>query len=158
MLQNPKFKMLKDLDGLQPKSKQEFLKQFPKSIMKDGKQVPIREELEKKFAETQEIDVNKLNSNEPIEVDTHVKSDVSSDKLVNLRIRTETGKRQLILKLLTTDKIESVYKYVKPYIESKGSDFELRTNFPNKAYEKADVKTLQELGLAPSSAMIVRVI
>ena len=37
--------------------------------MKNGKAVPIREELEKKFKETGKIDAEKLNSNEPIEVD-----------------------------------------------------------------------------------------
>jgi len=53
-------------------SKDEFLKQFPKQVMKEGQIVPIREELEKRFRETQELDVQKLNSNEPIEVETQV--------------------------------------------------------------------------------------
>lgn len=46
---NPKFKQLMDLDGLNPMSKQEFLKQFPESKMVGGRNVPIREELEKRF-------------------------------------------------------------------------------------------------------------
>jgi len=49
------------------------LNKFPKQVIKDGNIIPIREELEKKFQETGGvIDVNKLNSNEPIEVETHV--------------------------------------------------------------------------------------
>ena len=47
--QDPRFKQLADLDGLNPMSKQEFLNQFPKQIVKDGNIIPIREELEKKF-------------------------------------------------------------------------------------------------------------
>jgi len=47
-------------------TKQEFLNQFPNQVIKDGNIIPIREELEKKFRETNQIDVNKLNSNEPI--------------------------------------------------------------------------------------------
>jgi len=43
--------------------------------MKGGNIIPIREELEKKFAETGKIDVSKLNSNEPIVVETHVTGD-----------------------------------------------------------------------------------
>lgn len=35
-----------------PMDKKDFLKQFPKNIVKDGKLIPIREELEKKFKET----------------------------------------------------------------------------------------------------------
>lgn len=155
-LQNPKFKELADLDGLKPKSKKEFLNQFPKSVMKNGKQVPIREELEKKFQETQEIDVNKLNTNEPIEIKSHVKPDTPASEIVNLRIRSETGKRVLLLKVLATDKMEVVYKLVKPYTEEKGIQFELRTNFPNRAYEQKEDQSLKDLGLAPSSAMIVR--
>ena len=96
-----------DLDGLNPLSKQEFLNQFPKQVIKDGNIIPIREELEKKFQETNgQIDVNKLNSNEPIEVETHVNVDeVEAANVVSLRVRTETGKRNVIVKMLATDKI-----------------------------------------------------
>jgi len=36
--------------------------------MKDGKIIPIWEEFEKWFKETQKLDIQKLNSNEPIEI------------------------------------------------------------------------------------------
>ena len=35
-----------------PMSKDEFLKQFPKEVIKEGKIIPIREELEKRFRDT----------------------------------------------------------------------------------------------------------
>ena len=77
--------------------------------------------------------------------------------MVTLRIRTETGNRNIILKLLVTDTIDAVYKLVEPYSEFKGEkSFELRTNFPNMAYLQSNLKTLKELGLAPSSVMIMR--
>ena len=107
--------------------------------MKDGNIIPIREELEAKFKETGKIDVNKLNSNEPIEVPTHVDPETVTDanQIVNLRVRTETGKRNVIVKMLVTDRIAQVYEYILPYIESAdGTHIELRTNFPNKAYQK----------------------
>ena len=54
-------------------SKNEFLKQFPKNVVnRGGNIIPIREELEKRFKETGKIDVEKLNSNEPIEAPTEV--------------------------------------------------------------------------------------
>ena len=76
-------------------------------MIKDGNIIPIREELEKKFQETNgQIDVNKLNSNEPIEVETHVNvNEVEAANIVSLRVRTETGKRNVIVKMLATDKI-----------------------------------------------------
>ena len=102
--------------------------------------------------------MNKLNSNEPIEAETHVNPDeVEPSQMVNLRVRTETGKRNVIVKMLVTDRIAQVYEYVDPYIEgAPGAPFELRTNFPNKAYDRNDQRTLKELGLAPSSALIIK--
>jgi len=41
-------------------------------VNKGGNLIPIREELEKKFKETGQVDVKKLNSNDPIEAATEV--------------------------------------------------------------------------------------
>ena len=96
--QNPKYKQLIDLDGLNPMSKQEFLKQFPESKIVGGKNIPIREELEKRFQGTQQIDTSKLNANEPIQPETHVDKALKEGKklepedILNLRLRTETRK------------------------------------------------------------------
>jgi hypothetical protein len=63
--------------------------------------------------------VNKLNSNEPIIVDTHVtrnEGSIPNNEIVNLRIRTETGKRTIIVKLLVTDSMGQVYQLIKPYV------------------------------------------
>ena len=52
--------------------------------------------------------MNKLNSNEPIEVPTEVtknESKYEASQIVTLRVRTETGKRNLIVKVLATDVI-----------------------------------------------------
>ena len=54
--------------------------------------------------------MSKLNSNEPIEVETHVNvNEVEAANIVSLRVRTETGKRNVIVKMLVTDKISQVY-------------------------------------------------
>ena len=112
--------MFGDLEkDFQPMSKEEFLKQFPKEVIKEGNIIPIREELEKRFRETQELDVNKLNSNEPIVVETHVtknEANIATNEIVNLRVRTETGKRTIIVKLHINDKMDKVYQAVKPYM------------------------------------------
>ena len=49
-----------------------------------------------------------------------------------------------------------IYAAVKPYVENKGKLFEVRTTFPNKAYDEQDPRTLKELGLAPSSALVIQ--
>ena len=87
-------------------SKDEYLKQFPKNVINKGNIVPIREELEKRFKETGKIDVSKLNTNVPIDAPTEIELNpgkYDTTDIVTLRIRTETGKRTIIVKLLKTD-------------------------------------------------------
>ena len=100
-----------------------------------------------------------MNSNEPIEANTHVsaqdESAFSPNQIVNLRIRTETGKRTIIVKLLRSDHMTELYEAIEPYIEFNDKKFELRSKFPNRAYSKTETATLEELGLAPSSALVV---
>ena len=144
-------------------SKKEFLDQFPKNVIKDGKIIPIREELEKKFRETKQLDLSKLNSNEPIEIETHVveaekgeeSKQFDKSEIVMLRIRTETGKRNLILKLLVSDVMQVVYDYIKPYLEDSKAEVEIRSVFPRKTYEEKDAQSLKQLGLFPSAALVI---
>jgi hypothetical protein len=123
---------------------------------------PIRDELEKKFRETNgHIDLSKLNTNEPIIVDTEVsrkEAEYAASDIVTLRIRSETGKLTLIVKLTVSDKMSIVYKAVRPYIENReyANKFVVRTNFPNKAYDELDPRNLKELGLAPSCALVLQ--
>jgi hypothetical protein len=52
---------IKDFTDLEkdtaPMSKEEYLAQFPKQVIKEGKIIPIREELEKRFRETGKLDL-----------------------------------------------------------------------------------------------------
>ena len=157
------FKQVEDFENepVTSISKKEFLDQFPKNVIKDGKIIPIRDELEKKFRETKKLDLSKLNSNEPIQVSTHVVEAeeegkaFDKDDIVMLRIRTETGKCNLILKLLITDLISEVYKYVKPYMDKGTKNVEIRSNFPRKTYEYDCEQTLKQLGLYPTAALVM---
>jgi hypothetical protein len=94
-------------------------------------------------------------------VDTEVSRNEASftpADIVTLRIRTETGKHTLIVKMTISDKMSSVYKAVRPYIEKRefAQKFVVRTNFPNKVYDEVDPRNLKELGLAPSCALVLQ--
>lgn len=126
---------------------------------KGGNIVSVRAELEKKFKETGKIDVSKLNSSEPIEAPTEVclnPEKYKEGEIVTLRIRTETGKRTVIVKLLRTDKMDSLYDFVSPYAEFDDKPFVIRSKFPNKAFEINEQKNLEELGLAPNCALVLQ--
>lgn len=96
-----------------------------------------------------------------IEVETHViKAEkegkkFESTELATLRIRTENGKQFILLKLLSTDTIKTVYDYVKKYSENP-SKFSIRTTFPKKEYQISETKTLKELGLTPTAALVMQ--
>jgi len=87
---------------------------------------------------------------------THVPTDAT--EVVKLRVRTENGQRNIMLTLLPTDNLKMVYKYVRPYVETKNKEFTLFTNFPQKAYGEKLEGSLKELGLAPSCVLIVKLI
>ena len=121
----------------------------------DRKLETIREELEQKFRETNgHLDLSKLNSNEPITIPSPAQD---SPDGVTLRLRTETGKRTLIVKMFPTDRIKVVYEAVRPYLEDSSNSrrIVLRSNFPQRAFLESETKTLKELGLAPSCALII---
>jgi len=63
-----------------------------------------------------------------------------------------------MLTMLPSDSLADVYRYVRPYIENVGKKFELYTNFPVKAYGEQLSGSLKELGLAPSCALIVKLV
>jgi len=62
---------------------------------------------------------------------------------VTLRVRTETGKRTVIVKLLRTDIMSDLYDAVDPNIEFGDKEYELRSKFPNKEYSKITSLTLE---------------
>lgn len=59
------------------------------------------------------------------------------------------------MKLLRTDKMVDLYEAIEPYIEFTDKEYELRSKFPNRGYDKEENDDLEKLGLAPSSALVV---
>lgn len=78
-----KINKIMSVDGMddvdQPLDKKDFFKDFPKNVIKDGKIIPIREELENKFRETQKLDLSKLNTNEPIDIPTTISKELDEN-------------------------------------------------------------------------------
>ena len=89
---------------LQPLSKEEFLKQLPDNVIKDGKIVPIKEGIASKFGiektqETVELQSPACNLNETF----------------CLRIRTENGKPLLLIKTSSNESISNIYSLCSKY-------------------------------------------
>lgn len=137
-------------------TKEEFLAQFPKHIMKKGQVIPIREELEKKFDPKKSLTKFHMN---PVITSEDLEAKVASlppEEIVTLRVRTERGTHSLILKFSLSDTMSTVYQVLDGYSESGGKGkYEVRSKFPTRAFDRFDPSSLGELGLAPHSALIM---
>ena len=79
---------------------------------------------------------------------------VDLGRVVTLQVRSSDGRQVLLLKMLETDTVGAVHEIIKQERED-GKSFELRTAFPNKAYDDMG-QTLQEAGLAPNATLLLR--
>mmetsp|Transcript_2322 Transcript_2322/g.3695 ORF Transcript_2322/g.3695 Transcript_2322/m.3695 type:complete len:441 (-) Transcript_2322:121-1443(-) len=132
-------------------SKDQFLSQLPQNVIKGGNVIPVREEVGRAFREEK---------SGTIEVFTHVdefllKSKEPKDKITTLRIRTEDGKRNLIIKMWYGDKLQDLRTYIETNREKSGN-YEIRSTFPAKVFEYKDNRTLEELEMTPNFALALR--
>lgn len=101
-------------EDFRPCSTNEFLKQLPEKVIRDGKIVPVREEAAKRIKAAK-------NSCTLVEVETEVVvrerkgAKFAPEEVTAVKVRTEKGKLTLVVKVLAADCVESVYKYVEKY-------------------------------------------
>ena len=112
--------MLKIDEQFRPLTKEEFLKQLPEKVIKQGKIVPIREEVGKRLGVQPETATVQADT-QAIEVATHVTlaekagKAYKSEDVTHIRLRTQSAAHYLLLRLLTTDTMATVYKYSAKY-------------------------------------------
>jgi len=160
-----------DFGGLEekdivPESREDLLNRLPKQIIsKNGKIIPIRDEVAKTFEKNDGKQVSHPADKE-VEGEVTITSEVDkklqkgeltpeeTEKVINLKIRTETGKRTLLLKILITDKISHLYTLIKSNSETK--DFEIWGGYPPQAYKNDAKKTLEDLEIVDDSVFNLR--
>jgi hypothetical protein len=155
-----------DEQALRPQTKEEFLANLPKNIIKDGKIISVRDEIAKKFVPNGAVDTKRTDAAVAaappggiVEIETALAlkekgSQLSPRELqdmTTLKVRSENGKYQVIIKLSSKDTIATVYNLLKTYSETK--KFELSCNYPPQTFPNDLRSTLDELGLHPSSAL-----
>jgi len=153
-----------DENALKPQSKEEFLANLPKTVIKDGKIYNVRDEIAKKFDPSKKIDNAVSNPQENpipggvIEVETDFNkkekenklSDYEKENMTMLKVRSENGKYTLIVKLDADDNIGTLYKLLQKYSETK--KFDVACNYPPQTFGN-DGTSLKDLGLYPNSAL-----
>jgi hypothetical protein len=136
-------------------SKEQFLAQLPDSVIKEGKVIPIKEDLARMLgAETKAQDGT-------IEVPTHVDRRLEAGeaelKYTTLRVKSESGKKTWILRLLYSDTIAVLKRLLELQSETRGR-FEVRSTFPARVFDPNDSSTLESLGLVPNYALALRAV
>jgi hypothetical protein len=131
-------------------NKEQFLAQLPENVIRGGDIISVREDIAKVFG-SEKTGTVKVETH----VDQLIKQDSNFKEFTTLRIKTETGKRNLIILMLNDDKLEILKKYLDQNRESKGP-YELRSTFPARTFDFADQKTLLELELVPNYALALR--
>ena len=149
------FKASGQMQGLNDPSlgllnKDQFLAQLPESVIRGGDIIPIREDIAKIFG-NEKIGTVKVETH----VDLLIKNTPEFKDVTTLRIKTETGKRNLIILLMFTDTLEALKPYLDKNREGKGK-YELRSTFPAKVFDFSETKTLQQLELVPNFALALR--
>jgi len=130
-------------------------------VIKNGKIVPIRDAIAQKIGNPKQIGFQEEQEG-IVELSTLVsekekKGELTTDqikKLITLKVRTESGKRTLILKLLSTDRIATLYKAIKDYSETK--KFEVWGGYPPQVYVNDENVTLEDLDIHSDSAFNLR--
>jgi UBX domain-containing protein 11 len=145
-----------------PMTREELLSGLPASVIRGGRVVDVRRGLEAALApeagvqlvETETLKLLRDRSRARLEEGEEVPR--TPRDVATIQIRGGDGGAALVIKMRFGDTIRALRSHVeavKP--DLKGSKYELRTRFPNKAYECAD-QTLEDAGLCPNAAMILK--
>jgi len=146
-----------------PLSKEAFLNELPREVIKNGKIIPIREGIAQKIGHPSiktTPDANDQTGVVEIPTSTSEKEKKNTltpeqaKQVITLKIRTESGKRTLTLKVLFTDKISLIYKLIKDFSETK--NFEIWGGYPPQAYSNDDKASLEDLEIFSDSAFNLR--
>lgn len=143
-------------------STEQFLNKLPKSVVKGGKIVDIRNSLnehitgdkkEKQAVTVVETDtVNELKKR--LELEESVRPSTPRN-ITTLRIKSETGNQTYILKMKFNETIGDLRKYLDMQRSKIESEYNIVSAYPNKTHDD-NSKTLEASGLTPNAVLHLR--
>ncbi|KAK9812848.1 hypothetical protein WJX72_004654 [[Myrmecia] bisecta] len=151
-----------------PLSKDEYLQQLPKRVIRNGKVIDLRSSIAQLLAGSAEAAAS--HQNEPTSRVSHTPggsipnhpaspppaASVSHPATATLRIRREDGKQTYVVRMGVTETIGTLRKHLDAFRSEQGvtGKYEIRSGFPLVAH--ADVaETLQDAGLTPSATLLL---
>jgi len=141
-------------------STENFLSKLPSSVLKNGKIIDIRGDLRESLQEN-----NQSTKHNVVVIETDVVRNMKSrltngrrsrpqtpSNITTLRIKSETGEETYVLKMLYTQTIEDVRRFLDETRNTSDDDYDLKTSFPNQTYDESN-KTLRDYGLTPNATL-----
>ncbi|XP_062604679.1 UBX domain-containing protein 11-like [Saccostrea cucullata] len=140
----------------------QFLQKLPKSVIKDGKVIDIRNAVGENFK-----DARSSQGVTVVETDTvkDIKKRLDEDEgsrpmtprnITTLRVKSDTGNHTYILKMKFHETIGDVRKYIDLQRPSNSASYNIVSAYPSKTFDDEKI-TLQEAGLTPNAVLHLRV-
>ncbi|XP_062394485.1 UBX domain-containing protein 11 isoform X2 [Sardina pilchardus] len=145
-------------------STEQFLKRLPKTVIKAGKVIDIRDSLRNHLkssaVEDQHpsviiVDTPALQtSQERLDQPDGTACDADGD-ISTLRVKSENGEKTFVLKMNVTQTVGDLRQYLDKYRCSGSSPYNIISVFPRRRYDD-DSQTLAACGLTPSAALLLQ--
>nr|XP_022289531.1 UBX domain-containing protein 11-like isoform X2 [Crassostrea virginica] len=141
----------------------QFLQKLPKSVIKDGKVIDIRNSVGENLKDGKGVQTTVT----VVETDTvkDLKKRLDDNKevrpmtprnITTLRVKSDTGNHTYILKMKFHETIGDLRKYVDMHRSSTSQPYNIVSAYPSKILDDERV-TLQEAGLTPNAVLHLRV-
>uniref|UniRef100_A0A8C6XDT8 UBX domain protein 11 n=1 Tax=Naja naja TaxID=35670 RepID=A0A8C6XDT8_NAJNA len=140
---------------------EEFLNKLPKSLVRDGQVIDIREDLKKTLqgldgAQSHEVVLVETPSLTALRkrLEGKQKTEGPGTNISTLRIKSEDGEKTYIVKMSFTETIGDLRQHLAQNRVS-ASPYEILSTFPLQVYNN-DAMSLEECGLVPNAFLLLR--
>ncbi|XP_041961708.1 UBX domain-containing protein 11 isoform X1 [Alosa sapidissima] len=145
-------------------STEQFLRKLPKTVIKAGKVIDIRDSLrnhlkgsavEEQHPSVIIVDTPALQTlHERLDEPDRTTCDPDGD-ISTLRVKSENGEKTFVLKMHVTQTVGDLRQYLDKHRCSGSSPYNIISVFPRRRYDD-DTQTLAACGLTPSAALLLQ--
>uniref|UniRef100_A0A8C6XCP7 UBX domain-containing protein 11 n=1 Tax=Naja naja TaxID=35670 RepID=A0A8C6XCP7_NAJNA len=141
---------------------EEFLNKLPKSLVRDGQVIDIREDLKKTLqgldgAQSHEVVLVETPSLTALRkrLEGKQKTEGPGTNISTLRIKSEDGEKTYIVKMSFTETIGDLRQHLAQNRGEALQPYEILSTFPLQVYNN-DAMSLEECGLVPNAFLLLR--
>ncbi|KAL3882584.1 hypothetical protein ACJMK2_028914 [Sinanodonta woodiana] len=140
---------------------EQFLNKLPKSVIKEGKIIDIRESIGETLKGSKESPTNVTLIETSVlqemkkRLETTEKRPYTPRDITTLRIKSETGNHTYIVKMRFHETIGDLRKYLDQQRGPGSSAYQIMSAYPNRVHDE-NSKTLEASGLTPNAVLLLR--